>query len=675
MAFENAQITASSGIQLGQIEIFPSMPLPELNSAGGQAFVARYRSDASSNLYAIICLSGMPPRIESVQSARSIDNPSLLRLIDAGIVTWTDGARAYALVYQKPTAPRMMARLEDACPALGEDSINRHFIAPMISALLSLSASGIVHHSIRPTNIFWRIGTAVPPQLGECLSTPAGLGQPIIFEPIERALAMPMGRGVGAHTDDCYAFGITLAFLVLGGNPLEGLDDHAIIDLKMQRGSFGAIVGTRRLLPSHIEILRGLLADDAAQRWTPSDLDLWLSGRRMTPKSSDAGRRAARHLTFMGKEYWQIAPLAIALAANPAEATKIIENESLNKWLRRALNDKERAKDLETVIYDLKQSGKTSHYEDQLVARVCIALDYTGPIRYRGLSVMPAGVATMLVDAAVNGAHTQILSEIISSELVIVWIRMQRESKVDYVTLGQLFERLKTIVEKTSYGNGIERALYEANQSLPCLSPMLRQQYVTSPKLLLPALERIAASGNRPREPMDRHIAAFLIAREKRSESIFIPMSLPEGSVARGLALLTLLAEMQYRHGPENLPHLAAWLSFVVEPATRRFINKSTRAALQKKANEVIASGNLSHLLQLIDNPKSITRDQQGFHAARILYLNIQKEIIGLEAKINNRESVVRAAGKPMAAAISTFLAIVLIGAAVLRVLLSALFQ
>ncbi len=659
---------------LGQIEIFPSLPLPELNSPGGMAYVARFRSDASSNLYAIVC-TGIPPRIEGVQPMRSIDNPGILRLIDAGIVTWPNGARVYALVYQKPTAPRMMTRLDDTFPSLSEDAINRQFVAPMISALLSLSAAGIVHNSIRPTNIFWRTGTAAAPQIGECLSLPAGIGQPVIFEPIERALAMPMGRGIGSHADDCYAFGVSLAFLVLGGNPVKGLDDKAIIEMKMQRGSFSTIIGTRRLLPSHIEVLRGLLADDASQRWTSADLDQWLNGRRMTPKSSDAGRRAARHFTFLGKEYWQIEPLTCALAGNPAEATKVIENESLNKWLRRALNDKERAKDVESLIADLKQSGKTSHYEDQLVARVCIALDYSGPIRYRGLSVMPGGIATLLVEGIINGSNMQALSEIISSELVMVWVRMQRDSKADLVTLSQLFDRLKGMVERTSFGSGIERVLYEANPGLPCLSPMLREQYVTSPKLLLPALERIAASGNRPREPMDRHIAAFLVARERRSESIFHAMSLPEGTVSRGLALLTLLAEMQYRNGPENLPHLASWLSPVVEPALRRYLNKDVRATLQKKAHEIIATGNLSHLLQLIDNPKRTLRDQQDFHVARLLFLNIQKEIVGLEAKINNRESVIRAAGKPMAAAISTFLAIILICAAVLRALFGALFR
>ncbi len=676
MAYEDAPGASSvSGVMLGsRIEIFPSMPLPEFNSSGGMAYTARYKADASSSLYAIICLSGMPPRIESVQAMRNIDNPGVLRLIEGGVVAWADGAYAYALVYQRPTAPRMMTSLDEVRPPLGEDAINHHFIAPMIDALGALAQAGVVHNAVRPTNIFWRMGTAAPPQIGECLSVPAGMGQSIIFEPIERALAMPLGRGTGVYADDCYAFGVTLAFVVLGRNPLQGIDDQTIIDMKMQRGSFGAIIGNHRLSPTHIEILRGLLSDDAMQRWTASDLDQWLNGRRMTPKSSDAGRRASRHFSFLGKEYWQIAPLAGALANNTLEATKVIESEALNKWLRRALGDKDRAKDVEEVINELKQSGKTSHYEDQLVARVCIALDYSAPIRYRGVAAMPSGIATLLVEAALTGNNTQTLSEIIVSQLVPLWIRLQRDTKTDYASLRQLFDRLKGIIEKTSFGNGIERALYEANPGLPCLSPMLRNQYVASPKTLLQALERVAASGTHGREPMDRHIAAFLIAREKHGESAFAAMNAPEGSLGRGLSLLTLLSDLQYRNGPENLPHLTAWMSPVVETALRRFLSKTLRDKLQIQAKEVVNSGNLTQLLRLIDDPKRIMRDQQDFHAARILYLNIQKEIIKLEAKVNNRESVVRAAGKPMAASISSFLAIILVCAAILRALFSALF-
>ena len=676
MSYDSAQnMNGSNSVALGsRIEIFPSQPLPELNSLNGQAFSARYRADATASLYAIVCPPGLPPRIEDGTPMKTVDNPSVLRLVDAGVIAWSGGSRAYALVYQRPVASRMMNTLEEIHPLLSEDSINHHFITPMIGGLIALGHSGIVHNAIRPTNIYWRIGNAAPPQIGECLSAPPGLGQPVIFEPIERALASPLGRGTGIHADDSYAFGVTLAFLVMGRNPLAGIEDQEIIDLKMQRGSFAAIIGNHRLSPTHIEILRGLLADDARQRWSASDLEQWQSGRRMTPKSSDTGRRAARHFDFLGKEYWQVRPLAVALSNNVSEAVKIIENESLNKWLRRAMNDDERANDTANVVSDLKQNGKTTNYEDQLVARVCIALDHAAPIRYRGLSLMPMGISSLLTEAALNGNNIAILSEIIATQLVGLWIEMQKDSKVDYATTGQLFDRMKGLIEKTSFGNGIERITYEANPGLPCLSPTVRNQYVTTSKMLLPALEQIAAGGNRPREPMDRHIGAFLIVRDRRGETQLSSMSLPEGSLRRGLALLTTLSELQSRNGPENLPHLAAWLAPIADSAIRRFISKTLRDNVQKQLKESVTNGDLVKMLRLVDDSKRIDYDRRDFAAARMLYLNIQKEIAGLEVKLRNRDSVVLASGKPMAASISSFLAILLICAAIVRALFGALF-
>ncbi|MDD3370346.1 MAG: serine/threonine protein kinase [Alphaproteobacteria bacterium] len=671
------QIKSNTGQSVtlgGRIEIFPSMPLPELNTPGGPAYTARFRSDASSSLYAIVCQSKIPPRLDSIQSLRSLDDPGIVRLVDAGVVQWIDGTYTYALIYQKPTAPALFATLDETHPTLSEDTINRHFIAPLIQALISFDNIGFVHNSIRPTNIFWRSGTAVPPQIGESLSVPPGFGQPVLFETLERSLASPLGRGIGTHADDCYAFGVSLAFLIVGTNPVAGMGDRAIIDLKMQRGSFATIVGSHRILPTHIEILRGLLADDPLQRWTSADLDQWLNGRRMTPKSSDANRRAVRHFIFMDKEYWQIGPLVEAFVENPAEATKAVENESLNKWLLRAMNDKERAERVEDVVNDLKRNGKTAHYEEQLVARVCMALDNRSPIRYRGISAMPAGLPTLLVEAVQGGASMQPLSEMITSQLVSLWIQLQGEQRTNYIALGQLFDRVRIALEKSTFGNGVERAVYETNSALPCLSPMLAGQYVATPKMLLPALERVAAGGGKSREPMDRHIAAFLIVREKRSEKIFFAFNSPDDSTRRGLDLLTLFGELQNKYGPEELPRLAAWLSPVVEPALRRYASKPLRESLQKQAKEFVAQGRLSDLLRLIDDPRRLVHDEQDFVAARLLYLNIQKEILALEARTRNRGDVERISGKPLAVTISSLLAVIIVSAAVLKALYSALF-
>ncbi len=659
-----------------RVEMSTSQPQPDLDSVGGKAYAAHYKGgDATTDLVAIVCDKGLPARLESITAMRGIDHPGIMRLVDSGVVQWPqDNVRRYVFAYQRPTAPRLMQSIDEPHPLMSEDFLNHYFVTPMIQVMVELQRTGIVHNAIRPTNIFWRVGGTTIPQIGDCLSAPAGYGQPVLFEPLERAMSNPMGRGTGVHVDDCYAFGVTLAMLIIGSNPLQGMDDNAIIQAKIDRGTFGAMIGNRRISPAQIEILRGLLADDARQRWTGADLEQWTNGRRLTPKNTDAGKRAARGFDFLGKDYWQTRPLAMAMAANVSEGSQIIENGSLDKWLRRAMNDETRANNMNEAQASLKQSGKTANYEDQMVARTCIALDPSAPIRYRGLAVMPGGIANMLVDSMTNGTNGPILSEIISSQLVSLWVEMQNEGKTELVPLAQQLERMKGLIEKTTFGNGIERVAYELNPGLHCLSPILRSQHVSNSKMLLPALERVGASGERPTEPMDRHIAAFLIVRDRRSETMFDSMTAPATSPRRGLALLGLYADMQERHGPEALPYLAQWISPLLEPAMQRFLGKATKEKIRTQMKEAITRGNLGIIQRLVDDPRRVERDQQEFMAARMLYLNIMKEIAALENRLANRDVVVRNSGKPMAASISTFIAIILVFVAVLRALWLAMF-
>jgi len=671
----NSQAQTDTLLVGNRVEMIPSQPQPEFDSVGGRAFAARMKGgDGTTDLIAYLCDKGLPSRLESITAMRSADNPCILRMIDSGVVTWPqDRVRRYVFAYQRPPAPRFKQSIDEPHTPMSDDFVSQYFVTPMISAMVELMRTGMVHNAIRPTNMFWRVGATTPPQLGECMTVPAGFGQPVLFEPMERAMCLQMGRGMGQHADDCYALGVTLAMLLLGCNPMQGMDDAAIIRAKIERGSFVALIGNRRVSPAFIEILRGLLADDARQRWTGADLEQWTNGRRSTPKNSDSGRRAARAFDFMGQDYWQARSLANAMAEHTSEAAQIIENGSLDKWLRRAMGDENRAANLAEAYASLKQSGKTAHFEDQLVARSCMALDPPAPIRYRGLSVMPMGIASMVVDSLMTGNNAQSLAEIITSQLISLWAEMQQDLKTELVPLTQQIERMKSLIEKTSFGNGIERVAYELNPGMPCLSPILRSQYVATAKAMLPALESIASSGDRPPEPMDRHIAAFLIVRDKRSEILFDSMTAPANSPRRGIALLTLYAEMQNRHGPDALPHLALWLSPHVEPALQRFLGKGMKEKTRLQMKDAVTRGNLNAMLRLVDDPKRLERDQQDFMAARMLYLNIMKEIAALEHRLNNRDIVVRQSGKPMAATISTFIAIILVFVAILRAVWQAI--
>src|SRR5262249_48389453 len=152
------------------------------------------------------------------------------------------------------------------------------------------------------------------------------------------------------------------------------------------------------------------------------------------------------------------------------------------------------------------------------------------------------GISNMLAQTVANGGNVGILVEIISSQLISFWIEMHKHTKAELLPVLQQFERLTSVIEKTGFGSGIERALYELSPSLPCLSPILRSQYVTTPRAMMPALERVAASGNRAREPMDRHIAAFLVVRDRRSEMLLEACNSPETSPRHGLSMLSLFS-------------------------------------------------------------------------------------------------------------------------------------
>jgi len=658
----------------GRIDVYPSKPLPEFNTAGGTAVAARFQNDTTQPCFALICNKGLYPRIDLINSMKMVDTATVVRLREGGVVDWpAQSARYYTLFYEKPIAPQYWRSLDETHPVMGEDNVNSHFIAPLVNMLLDYQRMGVMHGGIRPTNIFWRDGSATSPQLGDGLSAPTGLAQPALFETIERAMCLTSGKGNGLHSDDCYAFGVTVALVLLGHNPLQGIEDKALLRAKMEKGSFNALIGTRKLHASHIELLRGLLTDDSSQRWTAEDLEQWLTGRRLTPKSSDSGRRAARHFRIGGKDYWQIRPLAAAMSENVKESVKIIEDGAVEKWLTRSFGDGEKAKELRHVIAELKESGSKSHYEDQLVARTCIVLDPDAPIRYRGVAAMPTGVSTALVDAVLTGKNLQILSEIISNQFVTLWVNVQKDMKVDLVPLAQQLERIRGVIEKASYGNGLERALYELNPALPCLSPMLRKDCVIILKQLLPALESVSGTGAQGSEPMDRHIAAFLIVHDKRSESLFVAMGESGHSQRKVLSILSIFGDLQYRYGPDRLPRLSGWFIPILEPCFTRFLSKPFREKVRRQTKEAAGQGNLVLMLKNLDDPRRVTGDEQDFLNARLMYQNVKQEMHEIEKNLKDKSIVSREVGRPVAASIAAFIAIILIALVLGRTFLNSM--
>lgn len=648
-------------------EIQPSAPIVALNAVGGNAFTAKSLREKRLEPYAIICHASTLPRIDVCATVAGLDNGTHMRLLDWGLVDWPqDRGRRYCLIFEKPGGRRLMGSVNDTIDPMPEEQLTRQIVNPLVNALKEMTGRGVVHGAIRPTNMYFRDLASGGLMLGECVSAQPGYGQPVLLETIERGMALPAGRGTGTAADDMYSLGVTLLILALGRNPVAGLDDEAIVQAKIERGSYPALVNQHRLPLAVNELVRGLLVDDPKQRWTLNDLDLWVAGRRLSPKQPQISRRAARPIEFQGQEYWHCRTLARGFARHVPAAATVIESGELDKWLRRSMGDDVRAEAVGNAI-QTASSGKGGSQGDRLVARVCMALDPAAPIRYRGRAMMPDGVGTMLAEAFMRNESPQAAAEVIANQLPMFWVNMQSDFKPEFVPLVQTYDQLRGFLERSAYGLGIERVLYEMNPTMPCMSGLVVKQLPTSPAELLRALDWLAAGGERHKDPIDRQIAAFLAARHKRSDDLlFTQLGSGIEPMRRIIAMLTILSDVQGRTGVDGLTHLASWVMAMLDPVFRRFHNRQTQELVRKQADGAVHNGRLTELLKVVDDPESLRRDRLEFEAAQIAYREADAEMEKIRHTIADRNAIVESSGRQVAAIASSLLSTVLVAGIIL---------
>lgn len=219
--------TSAAPVDLGgRCEIIPDSPLPDFDSPGGSAYVARLRRDRRTDQFAIMVEGRVPARIEALPTFRGLEHPNALRVIDWGTVDWTpENRRRFTIVFERPGGRRLMDGLDDQRDPLPDDLLLRGVLPALLSVLRDLNVRGTTCGALRPSNLFFKDPTNSVIQLGDCVSSPAGYGQPVLLETIERGTARPAGRGLGTISDDLYALGVTLLLLSAGRNPLQGMED------------------------------------------------------------------------------------------------------------------------------------------------------------------------------------------------------------------------------------------------------------------------------------------------------------------------------------------------------------------------------------------------------------------------------------------------------------------
>ncbi|RME65383.1 MAG: hypothetical protein D6782_06360, partial [Alphaproteobacteria bacterium] len=388
--------------------------LTDFDSAGAQAYALAGEAGA----LALLHRRGVPLRADVVQALGRVRHNAMLKLVEQRIVRH-QGAERLISVIERPTGP-CLADLA-AAKGLPDRVIRQDVLPPLLTTLRALHDAGIVHRGVNPRRLYFDGDDLTKVRLGECFSAPAGIDQPVVYEPVERALAQPAGRGEGTPADDYYALGVTLLALITGNDLSHGRTPEQMAAAKLAHGSFWALSGGADQVGGLGVLLRGLLNDDARERWGGEQLADWMTGAARTVNAPDQPWALPRGVNFAGTSYGDRRALAQAMAQDPAEAAVYIRRQDLAQWINHHLPQAPSTAEFCRLILTGQGSRRgeiPSTGADHLVARFCTLLDPTGPLRFRSLSVMPDGLGPALAMAQKDDAARADMTELVTSPLL-----------------------------------------------------------------------------------------------------------------------------------------------------------------------------------------------------------------------------------------------------------------
>lgn len=647
----------------GEIKIYPDQRLPYLDQGPVKAYVAEGAD--RSPAFAMVCEKHLVPQIEVVHKYAGTMTPLLPKLIACGVVNWSlDFKEHFVFVYENKLGDPISKGRNPNALGMKAEFVVTTVLKNLLEVLHSLHDKGIVHGNIRVTNLFdGGSKTLENVMLGETLSVPSGLVQPVLYETIQRSIANPLGKGVAEHADDIYALGVVVAALLRTHDPTEGLSDDEIINQKIEIGSFNFIAGKDRFPSAILEFLRGVLNDDPLLRWTFDDILVWADGRRVNAKQGAGiiALKANRPLEFNKKKFLRPQALSIELPRDVVSAVPLVENGEMFLWLNRSLQDKEMEKRFEDAVQEAKKSAGSSNYSDRLACDVAISLSPGYPVFYRNLKFLPTGFGDMLVDAVCNKKEIAPFIDIIQSSIVSFWSKCYH---VHADGVGDAVNRIgncQRFINQALIGYGLERCIYYLSPMAPCLSEKLEGYYVRSAEDYLRAMESLATSKNRPDWFLDRHIVSFLLVRDKTVIEPFLADIAASERYRQRLGVLKVFASIQRRDKVGALPGLSAWISGLMDILIDRYHDRDKRKRVKSQLEKIADKGDLSKIAELFDNFEELQMDMKTYAVSMQQYQMLKEEYINLEYQLDNNKMFGIEAGRQTAAMVSGIIAAIVV--------------
>jgi serine/threonine protein kinase len=617
-------------------EVFLDQPLKDFENESVRAYACR---DNRQPELPLVCLKASvfpQPRMHLLEKFHSLSKamPSVpfmnLQYYGNDYLSSAKDSKSIILIYQRPKGERLIHNLGERFTPWSEEEVIDKLIKPAYEVINALQYKGLTHQSISPFNMYISPDEKMQRvKIGDCLAVPAGLYQHPFFEPINYAMAEPIGKGEASSTNDLFALGASVAYMLNGGFPSH-LDLSKVMAQRLDQGTLTFYLPKGLQNGRLYELLRGLLHDNEEHRWAVHEVGQWLTAGRQASPMSHPPRRASRPLSFNGKDdIYTINSLFVEMYNSPMNALEMIHKNELSMWLKNGLSDNHRIHqldDLNTVL------GNEASGAERLMGVFQILLPGT-PFFWQGKFYTPNGLGVAFADAVIRNDNVESLSLLLSSSILPYYLTTDSPPETanndDSHSPNQNKAMLtaKSFINYYGVGGGVERAMYYMCPSLPCLSPIIRNHNVISITELLYALDEVGRRSNKPELPLDNHIIAYIFSKESAlKQSILQNLSSPsKHKKIRGA--LRLFSELQTKNRLKTLTGLCRWFGDLSESVIDGFKNIKYQEILRKKLQASIDSGDLSGLIKLLDNKKAIEMDANGLKAATSEVRHIEKTV------------------------------------------------
>ncbi len=657
---QNQLSTIKLGGRLGHLrsdfDVFFDHPLPRF--APSNVHVYHAKSSRGHPCLAYICDRTTVPRLNISEKYTALQSTHIPRLVGRGIITSPEGVERYGFIYENTFGNPIIPNTgEPEAYGWRPDTVLNIVIKPLVSLLQEIHNADMVHGNIRASNLF--DGGTTPLQriiVGDCLSGTYLSSQPELYLPPPLAIAQPMGRGLGAASDDLYALGVTCAVLLRTQDPFFGKSKEELLMSKIDLGTFSTLIENERVPSNLLELLRGLLYDDPETRWTIADILEWADGKRVGHRQGSKRLKGSRHIILGTEKILLPSLLAHHAARNVSGAMKLIESGDIKQWIRRSVSDAR----LETRYDEAVESGHehVAHPNgpERTVARLCAAMEPQFPILYEKLALFPDSFGLVLGDLIVHDQNVKPIVELMNDQIVPFWMNMQYELPADFNMIINKFEQCQQFIKQRLIGYGIERCLYFLAPDIHCLSPALQNFYVHTSEQMIHALDIISETKSRPERLLDRHMIAFLSMRERHVIERYLPELGANEPYRTATGVISVLSAIQLTSHKTPLPGLSKWVTEIAEPLYARFHDRDIQKSIRKKVEDLKESGSIIKIADTLFDQDRIRRDQNEFRHAMNEYYNLSIQKIQMTEALKTQGRFGVQAGRDLAALLAGLL-------------------